>query len=432
MQTEQQKHLRHNFTVGVIDGAFFGMAILGFSSTVTVLPLFIGTLTDSTTLIGLIASIQVVGWRLPQLLTARHVANQSHYKPMTIRVTFHERFPFFLMAAVALFATGMPAWAAVGLTFLLFGWHAVGGGLTATAWQSLIGRIMPESRRGTFFGVQSAAFSLMGALGALLAGYILTTLPYPHNYALCFFLAGVVTFISWFFLALTREPDAETLPPVKNSQESYWRGLLNILKRDHNFRWYVAAIAFKELAIIGASFYAIYSARRFGLAPDVIGLMTSLYAAVQIPFNALSGWLGDHYGHRLMLGIGAAALIAANLMAIFAPDANWLYGVWILAGVGNAILFTSSLAITLTFGQEHERPYYIGLSNTLAAPFALIAPFIGGALVDTISFSAMFLFAVISAGVMTALLARSGVHAATALDEQISAAIARGGAHPEV
>ena len=49
---EIRQNTRHNFTVNIADAAFFGLG-LGFASFVTVIPLFVNTLTQSTILIGL-------------------------------------------------------------------------------------------------------------------------------------------------------------------------------------------------------------------------------------------------------------------------------------------------------------------------------------------------------------------------------------------
>jgi len=99
LEIEIRKHLRHNFTVNVLDGAFFGLA-MGMASFVTVIPLFVSTLTDSVLLIGLIPAIHTVGWQLPQLLTVNRIARLRRYKPMVILVTINERLPFFgLMVA---------------------------------------------------------------------------------------------------------------------------------------------------------------------------------------------------------------------------------------------------------------------------------------------------------------------------------------------
>ena len=86
MDPEIHKSLKHNFTVNLLDGAFFGFA-MGFSSFVTILPLFVSTLTSSATIIGLVPAFHNVGWQLPQLLTANKVARQKRIKPMVLRNT---------------------------------------------------------------------------------------------------------------------------------------------------------------------------------------------------------------------------------------------------------------------------------------------------------------------------------------------------------
>src|SRR5262245_21916894 len=100
LQEELRANVRHNFTMNIMDGLFFGLA-LGLASTVTVLPLFLNTLTHSTILIGLIASLHTIGWQFPQLLTSGYVARLRRYKPMVIFMTIHERWPFYGLMVVA-------------------------------------------------------------------------------------------------------------------------------------------------------------------------------------------------------------------------------------------------------------------------------------------------------------------------------------------
>jgi hypothetical protein len=86
MNIEINKNLRFNFFVNVLDGNFFGVA-LGFALFVTILPLFVSTMTDSAILIGLVSAIHSVGWQLPQLLTVDRVTRLSRYKPMVVLMT---------------------------------------------------------------------------------------------------------------------------------------------------------------------------------------------------------------------------------------------------------------------------------------------------------------------------------------------------------
>ena len=133
---------------------------------------------------------------------------------------------------------------ALVLALLLLGLQSLGGGFTGTAWQSMISKIMPPHRLGSFFGIQSACVNLFGAGGALLASYILQRLAFPDSFSLLFFLAGLSLLVSFLFLALTYEPKSD---PQDVAESVKWRQfggrLRQILREDENFRWFLIAAA---------------------------------------------------------------------------------------------------------------------------------------------------------------------------------------------
>ncbi|MBI1881262.1 MAG: MFS transporter [Chloroflexi bacterium] len=400
MNIEINKNFRYNFIVNVIDGGFFGSA-LGFASFVTILPLFVSTLTDSALLIGLTAAIHSVGWQLPQLLTADRVARLTRYKPMVILMTLHERLPFLGLAAVAWLLPTLGYKVALPLTFGLLIWQGLGGGFTATAWQSMIGKIIPVERRGTFFGTQSAAANFGGSLSAIAAGILLARFNSPANFTLCFLLAGISMLISWIFLAQTRESESPIIGITAN-QRPFRSNFNAILRRDVNFRWFLVARMLAQLATMASSFYTVYVVRQHGMSGEVAGLMTGVFMATQVVANPLLGWVGDRWGHRTVMGIGSYAAAASALLAWLAPGISWFYLVFILAGVANVASWTIGLAMTLEFGSETERPAYIGLANTLVAPSTILAPLVGGWLADAVGYQATFLVSVVG-GLATAL-----------------------------
>ena len=114
------------------------------------------------------------------------------------------------------------------------------------------------------------------------------------------------------------------------------------------------------------------------------------------------GWLGDRWSYRHTLSIAALCASGGALIAMIAPSAEWFAVVFALSAVPAMAWFAIQMAFLLNFGTLGERPAYIGLSNTLVAPATLIAPLLGGWLVDTISYEAMFALAAV-AGVVTAL-----------------------------
>jgi len=401
MDIEINKHLRYNFTVNVMDGAFFGLA-LGFASFITILPLFVSTMTDSAILIGLIPAIHGVGWQLPQLFTARRVTRLSRYKPMVILTTIHERLPFLGLAAVAWFLPVLGREVALLLTFGLLTWQGLGGGFTATAWQSMIGKIIPAKRRGIFFGTQSAAANLFASGGAVLAGILLERLDSPFDWTICFLLAGSSLAVSWTFLAKTREPDH---PPADANEDQlgFWSGVGAILQRDANFRWFLVARMLSQMAMAAFAFYTIYAVRHHGMSEGTAGLMTGALLATQVAANPIMGWIGDRWSHRAVMEVGALAAAASASLAWLAPDMTWFYLVFILAGVAIVAFWTIVITLTLEFGTEAERPAYIGLANTLVAPGTILAPLVGGWLAESAGYQATFLVSAVS-GLLTALI----------------------------
>ncbi len=389
MDPEIYKSLKHNFTVNLLDGAFFGLA-LGFSSFVTILPLFVSTLTNSATIIGLVPAFHNVGWQLPQLLSANKVARQKRIKPMVLRNTFHERFPFLGLAIVALLIPKIGIQTALILTFVMLAWQGLGGGFTANPWQSMIAKIMPPDRRGTFFGSQSSVANLMASLSAVAAGFILEKFDNHQDFAICFALTAVIMVISMVFLSMTKEPERNfnDLPPV---QVPLWSNMKSILKRDSNFRWFLTARILSQIAMMGFAFYTVYAVRVHQVSESGVGIMTGILLGAQILANPIMGWIGDHWSNLAVMKIGISAAILSALLAWWAPNPAYFYLVFILTGIANVSIWTIGLAIVLEFGAESEQPVYIGMSNTLVAPAAIIAPFLGGWLADLSGYPAAFL-----------------------------------------
>jgi MFS family permease len=375
MLPELRQKIRFNFIVNVGDGAFFGLASIGLASLVTVIPLFMNSLGASKALIGLVSALYFVGWQTPQLFTALHVTRLARYKPMVMAMTVHERWPYFGLAVVALLVPVIHANLALALTILCVAIIALGGGMAATAWQSMMGKIMPLELRGTFFGVQSALANLMGAGGAVLAGVLLERLDSPLDYALCFGLAGVAMMVSVWFLSMAHEPahEVEEVPRLAGSRLGL-REMRGILRRDGNFRWFLVARSLITCSYAVVGFYSIYTVEHFRVTETTIGLMTGVLTLSQTVANVLFGYWGDRLGHRLMCVLGAALMTASAGIAAFAPDAGWMYVVFALAGAAAATIWAVAISLSLDFGSAQEKPFYIGLSNTLVAPASLLAP----------------------------------------------------------
>ena len=398
-----RRHLRYNVTVGLMDGGFFGMA-LGFASFSTILPLFVASMTDSATLIGLVPAIHSAGWLLPQLFTANYTARLRRYKRTVLMNTIHERVPFLGFALIALLLPTIGLKAGLIITFIMLTWQGLGGGFTANSWTSMISKIVPSESRGTFFGVQAAVANLFISGAAVGAGYLLNWLDSPFDFMACFLIASLFFTISWFALALTREP-ADHQKVIEENPAPFWHGAGRILKRDHNFRWFLTSRALSQFATMGFSFYIVYALRRFQMDEVTAGYLTAALTISQTIANAGMGWLGDRVGHRLMLILGAAAAMFSSFLAWVAPSLVWFFPIFILSGFANVSIWTTGMTMTVDFSGEAERPFYIGLAQTLTAPATIVAPLLGGWIADAQGFVTTFaLSTILSIGMIAILL----------------------------
>jgi MFS family permease len=215
----------------------------------------------------------------------------------------------------------------------------------------------------------------------------------------CFLLAFVFLTISWISLSFTREP-ADHAKVIEEHPAPFWHGAARILKRDKNFSWFLAARILSQFATMGFAFYIVYALRRFDMDVVTAGYFTATLTIAQTVANAGMGWLGDRVGHRLMVIVGAASATLSSLLAWFAPSLNWFFPIFVLTGFSNVAIWTNGMTMTVDFSDESERPFYIGLAQTLTAPATIVAPLIGGRIADTQGFVSTFAWSALLSLVM--------------------------------
>ncbi len=398
MNDRAENQLRYNFIVNIMDGGFFGLA-LGFASITTIIPLFVSTMTHSAALIGLIPALHTMGWQLPQLFTARRISSMPRYKPYVMLATIHERLPFLGLGVVAWLIPHIPVQAALVVTFLLLLWQGLGAGFTANAWQNMIGRVIPNDSLATFFGLQSSAANLLASGSAILAGLLLERFKGVQGFIDCFLIGSVFLIFSYIFLGLTREP-ARDIRPVEGKQPSLVHSTLQILKTNANFRNFLVVRVLSQFGLMAFAFYTVYAVEHHGMSEGTAGVMTSILFISQVISNPLLGRLADSWSRKGVIEIGAFAIVISALAAWAAPSLAWFALVFIMAGIANTAFWAVTMAFTLDFGAEEDRPTYVGMANTLIAPAAILAPVLGGWLADASGYRSTFLVAA-AAGLAT-------------------------------
>jgi EmrB/QacA subfamily drug resistance transporter len=104
----------------------------------------------------------------------------------------------------------------------------------------------------------------------------------------------------------------------------------------------------------------------------------------------LGGSAGDRFGRRRIYLIGLVSFAAASLACGFAPTATWLIAARFVQGIAAALLVPGSLAIIGSAYSGEARGRAIGSWAGAAAVTTALGPPLGGWLVDTVSWRAIF------------------------------------------
>jgi MFS family permease len=187
--------------------------------------------------------------------------------------------------------------------------------------------------------------------------------------------AGIT--LSWFALALTREPVQPPAEATGQSQRQFWAGLPGVLRRDSNFRRFLVARVLMAVGAMGSGFVTVSAVQRWHIPDGTVGLFTFSLLAGQTIGNLCFGFLADRFGHKLSLEIGAAAALLAYTLALLAPSTAWYYAVFALMGINSSAVIVSGILMVMEFSGPERRPTYVGLANTAVGVVGMVAPLVG-------------------------------------------------------
>ncbi|MBA2684214.1 MAG: DHA2 family efflux MFS transporter permease subunit [Gemmatimonadaceae bacterium] len=180
-------------------------------------------------------------------------------------------------------------------------------------------------------------------------------------------------------------------------------------------RWVVAGpvlgsgAVFLESSVVNVALPAIARDFHFG----VVGLQWVIngYLLKLSALMLLGGALGDRFGRGRVFAIGCVAFAIASGGCALAPSLFTLVALRVVQGAAGALLVPNSLAMLDTAFAGEERGAAIGQWAAWSAVSTAAGPFAGGWLVDALSwrwvFSAVILFALVAAVIVTRHIARA-------------------------
>jgi len=385
------------------------MAALAFVAGSTVLPVFISKLTDSSILVGIISHVEWFGWLFPQLIAASILVHRKKVLGFYNGLSAIRLAIFALTIAMIFYFnqnnTAILISFSVGFTIF-----SISSGLAGLAFMEIVGKTIPNQRRGSFFGLRFFSGGLLAALAGLLVKKIMTTYSFPFDFGITCGIAWALMLMGLLMFAFQKEPEKQDL--VKKAPISaQFKLAYSFFLKDLNFRKLIFSRIWSNTAYMAMPFYVILSIEKLTAPEWMAGVYLTSQMSGFLLSNFLWAWVSDRISNKLAIVFSCIIRIAPPVIALssfyITIDYYFFAVVFFLIGASEAGIDIGFMNYLLEISPEKERPLYIGFLNTVIAPTILISG-LGGWIIQV--FTLKILFGIVLLTTMIALVITLKLH----------------------
>lgn len=399
------RHLRRNYVLHAVEGGMF-IGAMGLVSFNTVLPKLIQSLGGPTWAISLMPVLMMAGMLAPPLLTAHYLEHLPRYMP-TLRITgVFQRVPFLLTGLLLLL---LPTNYRVLLVTAVIAAPLVSGlsgGITFTAWQQLVGRTVPRSRRASLFAMRFVVTSLIGVAAGRMVQATLQRFPGRTGYGLLHLQCFALLVLSYILFIRIREP---VVPPegerTPGGAMTNLRVTLPTLRAHPAFLRYLAVCVTMNGFYVLAPFMGLHALRVLDKPESFLGVLVTAQMLGGVVGNLAGGWLGDRRGPRTLMIVtqSVCALVAATSLGTESElDFRILFTVF---GFGYFSQHAGANTMVLELLPETRRSTCLAVAAFARLVGLLLAATLASVLMPSPGFSALALTTLIAAAITIVLLA---------------------------
>ena len=233
------------------------------------------------------------------------------------------------------------------------------------AFLTWMAELIPEPLRGVFWGLRGRNAGLVGIVAALIDRGGPSGGGNPARFAVVFGTAAAIGLGGAAFIRLLPTPRRQH----SREHPAGMRNLLSAPVRDENFRRFIGFSALWSFASGSmAPFYMVYLLRQLHLSFVIVTLLTALTNILMAVTQTHWGRLGDHFGTKPVLRVGAYLIGLTPLVWLTtAPGRAWpIVLVQVLSGVGWSAFHVSQNNLALKLAPERRRPSYLALFGAVS------------------------------------------------------------------
>ncbi len=353
-----------------------GMFLIGFAMSLGADDVWLG-------LISTVPQVLVVSQFLCAYLTERGVGR----KKMTVTFSFVTPVCWLLIASIPLLGGSIGVTGRLMMLTGVISLAALGGQMAGNARASWVGELIPENRRGRFFGYSMMFGGIIGSIFAIAEGRFLDVISRQ----------GLFAFASLFFFgcvfglgaAALNLPQPACPLPGAHLERPFWSQVRQTLANRPLMRLALVHLVVAMGSVAGP-FNPAYSLRDVGLSYFQLGLLNSVATMAMLVSSGLWGRLVDRFGCRPVLIVGLCLMAPTAAVWIFIPPHAVHAALWLLpfgnfmAGCGGAAFGVAVTTGMYKLTQPQGRSIQFATYSVLIMVFAAPMPVLGGYLVTAL------------------------------------------------
>ena len=270
----------------------------------------------------------------------------------------------------------------------------------------MIGDIVPEDKRGMYFGKKNAILGGIGIFITLISSFFLDFFKTEGRvlvgFSVLFLVAMIARFGSFILFKRMDDPDRKH----KIFRERFKHFAKNLRRTNYGkFVIYIALINFA--AMIASPFFSVYMLEELKLSYVWFTIINLSQAVSMMIFMLVWGKFADKYGNKELLIIGSLLIPILPLLWIFNQNPYYLLIPMFLGGIGWAAFTLASSNFVYDSVEREKREIYLAYMNIFAGIGIFLGAGLGGLMIEylPIRFMNIFLFVFLVSAILRALTA---------------------------
>ncbi len=387
----KDERIKNSLVYSVLDGTFCS-SMIGFGE--SFLSAFAVFLKATNIQLGLLSSFPQMIGSFSQLLSNRLIKLFNSRKKLVCAFALLQGLMYIPIALVFFFGT-------LRIYHLIFfvSIYWLFGMILGPAWSSWMGDIVPENRRGAYFGLRNKITGFASFFSFLIAGYVLQRyadglmLQYV-GFVIIFTLALLSRVVSFIFLTKKYEPKYEV---AKESEFSFFDFVRHV--RETNYGLFVIFLCLMNFSVyLSAPFFTPYMLNDLGMNYLSFTIVIAAAMVVKIFSMPIWGRVSDRFGAKKVLSLSSYLMPIVPVLWIFSDNIIYLILIQMYSGFIWAGFELAAFNFIFDTTSAQKRATCIAYYNVLNGSAIFLGALLGGLMVkyNSVFLSKYFLVFLVS------------------------------------